>query len=94
VVAKHGVSERLAYRVLWQHRYLQRNDPIRFHDEAGLAAEFTSLVTQCEAVETSPEWCDFRTNGHCKSFNAKLRDELRNGEIFYALKESKIVIDT
>jgi len=43
VVAKHGVSERLACRVL----------------------------------------------GH-----SKLRDELFNGEIFYTLKEAKIVIDT
>jgi crotonobetainyl-CoA:carnitine CoA-transferase CaiB-like acyl-CoA transferase len=28
----------------------------------------------------------------CESFNGKLRDELLNGEIFYSLKEAKIVI--
>lgn len=31
-------------------------------------------------------------NGYCESFNGKLRDELLNGEIFYSLKEAKIVI--
>ena len=29
----------------------------------------------------------------CKSFNGKLRDELLNGEIFYSLKETQIVIE-
>ena len=32
-------------------------------------------------------------NGYCESFNSKLRDELLNGEIFYTLKEAKIVIE-
>ena len=30
---------------------------------------------------------------YCESFNGKLRDELLNGEIFYLLKEAKIVIE-
>lgn len=30
-------------------------------------------------------------NGYCESFDCKLRDELLNGEIFYTLKEAKIV---
>lgn len=29
----------------------------------------------------------------CESFNSKLRDELLNGEIFYSLKEARIVIE-
>lgn len=32
-------------------------------------------------------------NGYCDSFNSKLRDELLNGEIFYTLKEAKIIIE-
>jgi len=32
-------------------------------------------------------------NGYCESFNARLRDELLNGEIFYTLKEAQIVIE-
>ena len=46
VVAKHGVSERLACRVLGQHRSTQRKEPIRSHDETALTAEITSLATQ------------------------------------------------
>jgi putative transposase len=33
-------------------------------------------------------------NGFVESFNARLRDELLNGEIFYSLKEAKIVIES
>lgn len=33
-------------------------------------------------------------NGYCESFNSKLRDELLNGEIFYTLKEAKIIIES
>ena len=32
-------------------------------------------------------------NGYIESFNARLRDELLNGEIFYSLKEAKIIIE-
>ncbi len=34
-----------------------------------------------------------RENGYCESFNARFRDELLNGEIFYSLKEAQIVIE-
>ncbi len=32
-------------------------------------------------------------NGYCESFNARFRDELLNGEIFYTLKEAQIIIE-
>lgn len=32
-------------------------------------------------------------NGCCESFNARFRDELLNGEIFYSLKEAQIIIE-
>ena len=31
--------------------------------------------------------------GYCEGFNGKLRDELLNSEVFYTLKEAKIVIE-
>jgi transposase InsO family protein len=34
-----------------------------------------------------PPW----ENGYIESFNARLRDELLNGEIFYTLREAQIV---
>lgn len=45
VVARHGVSERLACRVLGQHRSTQRK-PIRPDDEAALTADITALAIQ------------------------------------------------
>ena len=33
-------------------------------------------------------------NGYVDSFNARLRDELLNGEIFYSLREAQIVIES
>jgi transposase InsO family protein len=32
-------------------------------------------------------------NGYIESFNARLRDELLDGEIFYSLREARIVIE-
>lgn len=34
-----------------------------------------------------------RENGFCESFNSRVRDELLNGELFYTLKEAKILIE-
>ena len=34
-----------------------------------------------------------RENGYCESFNARFRDELLNGEIFYSLMEAQIIIE-
>lgn len=40
-------------------------------------------------IEPGSPW----ENGHCESFNARLRDELLNGEIFYSLREAQIIIE-
>ena len=40
-------------------------------------------------IEPGSPW----ENGYNESFNGKLRDELLNGEIFYSLKEARIVIE-
>jgi putative transposase len=40
-------------------------------------------------IEPGSPW----ENGYIESFNARFRDELLNGEIFYTLKEAKIVIE-
>ena len=41
-------------------------------------------------IEPGSPW----ENGYCESFNAKLRDELLNGEIFYSLKEAQVIIES
>ena len=40
-------------------------------------------------IEPSSPW----ENGYNESFNGKLRDELLNREIFYTLKEAKVLIE-
>ena len=40
-------------------------------------------------IEPGSPW----ENGYCESFNARFRDELLNSEIFYTLKEAKIIIE-
>jgi transposase InsO family protein len=41
-------------------------------------------------IEPGSPW----ENGFIESFNARLRDELLNGEIFYSLREAQIVIES
>jgi len=40
-------------------------------------------------IEPGSPW----KNGYNESFNGKLRDELLNGELFYTLKEAKILVE-
>jgi len=49
----------------------------------------TAVGAKTAYIEPGSPW----ENGYCESFNSKLRDELLSGEIFYTLKEAKIVIE-
>ena len=49
----------------------------------------TNVGAKTLYIEPGSPW----ENGYCESFNGKLRDELLNGEIFYSLKEAKVVIE-
>ncbi len=40
-------------------------------------------------IEPGSPW----ENGYCESFNARLRDELLNSEVFYSLREAQILIE-
>jgi len=40
-------------------------------------------------IEPGSPW----ENGYVESFNGKLRDELLDGEIFYTLKEAKVLVE-
>jgi transposase InsO family protein len=40
-------------------------------------------------IEPGSPW----ENGYCESFNARLRDELLDGEVFYSLAEAEVVIE-
>ena len=40
-------------------------------------------------IEPGSPW----ENGYCESFNSKLRDEFLNGEIFYSIKELRVLVE-
>jgi putative transposase len=41
-------------------------------------------------IEPGSPW----ENGYIESFNARLRDELPNGEIFYTLAEARVIVES
>ena len=49
---------------------------------------FKTLSVQPLFIEPGSPW----ENGYIESFNARMRDELLNGEIFFTLLEAKVVI--
>ncbi|MDP5211372.1 integrase core domain-containing protein, partial [Microbulbifer sp. 2205BS26-8] len=49
----------------------------------------TSVGAKVAYIEPGSPW----ENGYCESSNARLRDELLNGEIFYTLQEAEIIIE-
>jgi hypothetical protein len=58
-------------------------------DEACLNFLWSVRGAQILYIESGSPW----ENDYCESFNGRLRDELLNGEIFYSLKEAKVVIE-
>ena len=68
------------------------------HIRSDNGSEFTARVTRqwlkrlgvrTLFIEPGSPW----ENGYNESFNGKLRDELLNGELFYTLKEAKVLIE-
>jgi putative transposase len=49
----------------------------------------TAVGAKTAYIEPGSPW----ENGYVESFNARLRDELLNGEIFYSLREAQIIIE-
>ncbi len=76
--------------------FVQHGSPDHIRSDNG--SEFTAKAVQewlsrvgVETLHIEPgsPW----ENGYNESFNGKLRDELLNGEIFYTLKEAKVLIE-
>ena len=66
--------------------YIRSNDDREFFAEA--VREWIKAIGS-ETVYIEPG--SPRENEYCESFNARLKEELFNGEIFYTLREAKIV---
>ena len=50
----------------------------------------TAVGARTAFIEPGSPW----ENGYIESFNARLRDELLNGEILYTLKEAQVLIES
>ena len=50
----------------------------------------TAVGAKTAYIERGSPW----ENGYIESFNARLRDELLDGKIFYSLREAQIVIES
>ena len=84
------VIETLSEVMLWRGI----PEPIR----SGNGPEFVArqLRDWLQGLGTSPLYIEPGSpweNGYCESFYGKLREECLNGEIFYSLKEARIVIE-
>ena len=49
-----------------------------------------SVGARTAYIEPGSPW----ENGYCESFNARCRDELLNGAVFYALREAQMIIES
>lgn len=93
-VARQLKSDDVLERLAWL--FCIRGVPEHIRSDNG--SEFTAKVVRewlarvgvkTLYIEPGSPW----ENGYIESFNGKLRDELLNGEIFYSLKEAKVLIE-
>ena len=80
-----ALSDLLSYAACRAHR--SDNGPSSSPKPAGLDS---SRGARSAYIERGSPW----ENGFIESFNARLRDELLDGEIFYTLREAQIVIES
>ena len=66
-----------------------RSDNLQFRSQ-GLCRSGLQRSVQRPPTSPGSPW----ENGYVESFNARLRDELLDGEIFYTLREAQIVIES
>ena len=93
-VARRLTNDDVLERLTWL--MVTRGVPEHIRSDNG--PEFTAKVVRSWLarvgvktlfIEPGSPW----ENGYIESFNGKLRDELLNGEIFYTLKEAKVLIE-
>jgi transposase InsO family protein len=93
-VARRMTSEDVLERLT--DLFIRRGVPDHIRSDNGgefTAAAVRSWLARMEVqtlfIEPGSPW----ENGYIESFNGKLRDELLNGEIFYTLREAKVLIE-
>ena len=69
-------------------RFLRSDNGAEFVAEK-VRAWIAAVGAKTAFIELGSPW----ENGYCESFNARFRDELLNGEVFYTLQEAQILIE-
>lgn len=93
-VARQVTSDDVLERLAWM--FVVRGVPECLRSDNG--PEFTAKVVREWLMKTGVKTLFIEPgspweNGYVESFNGKLRDELLNGEIFYTLREAKVLIE-
>ncbi len=76
--------------------FIKRGLPTHIRSDNG--SEFTNMMIRkwLDDLKVKPLFIAPGSpweNGFCESFNARFRDELLNGEIFYTLREAQVIIE-
>lgn len=76
--------------------FLKRGLPVHIRSDNGSEFKSKAIRKWLGNLEVGPLYIEPGSpweNGYNESFNGKLRDECLNGEIFYTLKEAKVLIE-
>ena len=76
--------------------FCERGVPVHIRSDNGPEFIARRLRTWLDRLAVKPLFIEPGSpweNGFIESFNGKMRDELLNGEIFYTLKEARIIIE-
>jgi len=90
-LSSDDVLERLAWLMVTRGvpKHIRSDNGAEF--TAGVVREWLGKIgVKTLYIEPGSPW----ENGYVESFNGKLRDELLNGEIFYTVKEAKVLIES
>ena len=77
-------------------RFILRGPPVFIRSDNGPEFIANAARDRISTVGAKKPYIEPRSppeNGYCKRFNARLGDELLNGEVFYSLKEAQIVVE-
>ncbi len=76
--------------------FLERGTPKHIRSDNGPEFIAKNLLKWFKTLDIAPLFIEPGSpweNGYCESFNEKMRYEFLNGELFYSLREAKIMID-
>lgn len=91
MVSWENTSATVSMTQIMCHRYLRLSSDIGPEFIAKAVRQWiAAVVSKTAYIAPGSPW----ENGFIESFNARLRDELLNGEIFYSLQEAQVIIES